>query len=87
VEARRIALRGAMSCAICGGGFRLDLGCRHPLYPSVDHVIPLSRLDLSSPAGRALAVDPGYLRVTHMGCNSRRGADAPPVPQGVSREW
>jgi hypothetical protein len=73
-RARKIAQRSANGCALCGGAFRLDLGSRHRLYPSVDHVIPLARIDLSTAAGRALAVDQSVLRVTHLGCNASRGA-------------
>jgi 5-methylcytosine-specific restriction endonuclease McrA len=73
-RARRIALQGAYGCAICGGPFRLDLGHRHRLYPTVDHVIPLARLDLTSAAGRAVAVSQEFLRVVHNGCNASRGA-------------
>lgn len=91
-RARRVALRGATVCMICGGGFRLDLGPRHPSYPSVDHVIPLAKLDLRTAAGRATAVDQALLRVTHLGCNARRGAGTKPVlatppARFVSREW
>lgn len=73
-RARRIAVRGANGCAICGGSFRLDVGPRHRLYPTVDHVIPLADLDLTSAAGRAVAVDQALLRAVHNGCNASRGA-------------
>jgi 5-methylcytosine-specific restriction endonuclease McrA len=73
-RARRIALQSAWGCALCGGPFRLDLGCRHRLYPTVDHEIPLARIDLRTAEGRALAVNQAFLRVTHNGCNASRGA-------------
>jgi 5-methylcytosine-specific restriction endonuclease McrA len=72
---------------------RLDVGSRHRLYPSVDHVVPLVDLDLATAAGRALAVNPAMLRVTHRGCNASRGArdgnarrTTVPV-RFTSREW
>jgi len=84
-RARRIALRSAWGCAICGGPFRLDLGPRNSLYPSVDHVIPLARIDLSTAAGRAVAVDQSMLRVTHLGCNASRGAREGNVQRAADR--
>jgi len=95
-RARRTALRGASVCALCGGGLRFDVGFRHPLYPSVDHVLPLAELDLTSWQGRMMAVDQRLLRVVHLGCNASRGATQgnaqrrePPMPgpRPVSREW
>jgi 5-methylcytosine-specific restriction endonuclease McrA len=73
-QARKRMLRSAGFCAICGGALRPDLGPQHALSPTVDHVIALSRLDLTSAAGRAAALGSGNLRVVHRGCNSRRGA-------------
>lgn len=73
-QARKRLLRSARFCEICGGVLRPDLGPRHALSPTVDHKIALSLLDLTSAAGRALALDSRNLRVAHRGCNSRRGA-------------
>ena len=86
-QARKRMLRSASFCAICGGALRPDLGPRHPLSPTVDHVVALSLLDLTSSYGRAMALDSRNLRVAHRGCNSRRGtgvkrakrAKAPPA--------
>ena len=92
-RARKIAQRSAYGCAICGGPFRLDLGSRHPLYPSVDHVLPLADIDLTTAAGRAIAVDQSMLRVAHLGCNGSRGARDGNARRAVrsgrvgSREW
>lgn len=52
-------------CWICGGSVRYDLGPRHPLAPSVDHLVPLSL------GGHPL--DPQNAELAHYGCNSRRG--------------
>lgn len=52
-------------CEICGKPCRYDLGPRHPLAPSVDHIIPLSM------GGHPTAV--GNARLVHYGCNSSRG--------------
>lgn len=91
-RARAVALRNASACAICHGALgplRTDLGPRHPLAPSVDHVRPLAGIDLATPEGRALAVDQALLRVAHYGCNARRGAARRrgnrPVARGVRR--
>jgi 5-methylcytosine-specific restriction endonuclease McrA len=73
-QARRNALRGAYACAICGGPLLLDAGRYHRLYPTVDHVFPLARLDLATAAGRAVALDQANLRVVHNACNASRGA-------------
>jgi hypothetical protein len=88
-RARANARRNATVCEICGGELRRDLGPRHKLAPSVDHVEPLARLNLNSSADRALAVSQNMLRVTHLGCNARRGAGQRQrrVPRLTSRKW
>jgi len=73
-RARARVLRGATHCAKCGGALRRDLGPRHRLAPTVDHVRPLAYVDLGTPEGRALATDPANLRAMHYGCNASRGA-------------
>jgi hypothetical protein len=72
-RARELKLRGATHCAIC----------QYPLIPgapprsrwstSVDHLVELDRLNLSTAAGRAQACNQAWLRVTHLGCNAKRG--------------
>ena len=98
-RARKLALKGATHCALCNQELRFDVGPRHPLAPSVDHVTPLATLDLSTAAGRAVAVDQALLRVAHLGCNARRGAGSAarnwaagtstrrPRPRWQSRDW
>ena len=73
-RARARVLRGARVCSICGGALRFDVHPRHRLAPSVDHVRPLRQINLNTAEGRALAVDPAWLRATHLGCNAARGA-------------
>jgi 5-methylcytosine-specific restriction endonuclease McrA len=50
---------------------------RHPLSPSVDHIVPLSK-------DPSRAHDPTNLRAMHFGCNSSRG-DA--TKRRVDRQW
>lgn len=50
---------------------------RHPLSPSVDHIVPLS-IDASR------AHDPSNLRAMHYGCNAARGDG---TNQRVKRTW
>jgi len=84
-RARRVALQSAYGCAICGGAFVVSAGCRHPRYPTVDHVIPLARLNLATAAGRAMAADQSSLRVVHNGCNASRGARDGNVQRAADR--
>ena len=53
-------------CALCGGVISYELTGRDPMAPSIDHIVPRS-------AGGSL-LDPANCRVSHYGCNSRRGA-------------
>lgn len=50
---------------------------RHPLSPSVDHIVPLS-------IDRSRAHDPSNLRVLHYGCNAARGDG---THERVKRTW
>jgi 5-methylcytosine-specific restriction endonuclease McrA len=90
--ARAQVLRRGCSCWVCGELIDFDALPRSPRSPSVDHVIPLSRMrgyDLVTQ--RRLALDPHFLRPAHYGCNSRRGArtleeSAPSEPE-PSEDW
>ena len=73
-RAREQALRGALNCAICGNWIDVNARPRTRWAASVDHVTPLVRINLDTHEGRAWALNPQNLRVTHCGCNSRRGA-------------
>ena len=53
-------------CELCGEPIRFDVRARHPLSPSVDHVVPLH-------AGGEQLAPIDELRLVHLGCNSRRG--------------
>lgn len=86
--ARAKALRGATTCHICLRPLDRDAYTgqfiykgRHPLAPSVDHVIPVSR--------GGDPYDPANLRPCHYGCNARRGNRTgwtPPSATGT-RAW
>ncbi|MFG6277936.1 HNH endonuclease signature motif containing protein [Microbacterium sp. S16(2024)] len=73
--------RGSV-CWLCRGRrgpIRFDLRARHPLGPSLDHVIP---------ASKGGTWDLWNLRPAHFGCNARRRDRAPSVPRGTrSRRW
>lgn len=73
-RARARAIRGAVRCELCGGMLVPGAMPRTRWSATVDHVVPLARLDLSTAEGRKAALDPENLRVAHYGCNSRRGA-------------
>ena len=51
-------------CWLCGAYVPRDVKYPHPLYPSVDHVIPLAK------GGEEY--DRGNCRLAHLSCNSRR---------------
>lgn len=53
-------------CELCGGELVYDERARHPRSPSVDHIVPVSQ------GGDPLPPLEG-LRLTHLGCNARRG--------------
>lgn len=67
-EARARVLEHATHCWLCGKPLRFDVGPRHPLAPSVDHLVAV--------------VDGGVdvvenMLPAHYGCNSRRGRRDP----------
>jgi 5-methylcytosine-specific restriction endonuclease McrA len=62
---RAVLIREADTCAICFLPLRKEARPRSPLYPSVDHIVPLSE-------NIALAFERSNLRVVHTRCNSSR---------------
>jgi 5-methylcytosine-specific restriction endonuclease McrA len=84
-RARQRKLAGATQCSICLRRLRPDLGPRHKLAPSVDHLVELDRINLNTEAGRRQACDPAMLRVTCIGCNSRRGSQYVAAKRGWPR--
>jgi 5-methylcytosine-specific restriction endonuclease McrA len=63
---RKLLVRNATACAICGFPLLQGARARSPLTTTVDHIIPL-----------ALGGDPyarSDLRTVHYRCNSARGA-------------
>jgi 5-methylcytosine-specific restriction endonuclease McrA len=76
-------------CWLCGKPVNYDVPPRHPLAPSVDHVIPLHPAD-GSPGGHPTAIENAQL--AHYGCNSARGngsrrPDATEQPRPKSRNY
>jgi 5-methylcytosine-specific restriction endonuclease McrA len=53
-------------CWLCGLPVRYDLGPRHTLAPTVDHVIEVDRHEVDP-------FDTRLWRLAHFGCNSTRG--------------
>jgi hypothetical protein len=79
------AKRGKDPCAICGGALDWDAPRYHRNRPAVDHITPLRTIDLTTPEGRRLALDPTQLRIAHAGCNSaRENASRARLARGLS---
>lgn len=86
-QVRARMVRDAQVCAICGGALDKSAPPRSPLSPSVDHILPVKRMRfLDAETRRRLLVDPHGLRVTHLKCNSSRGAGRE-QPRHISRSW
>jgi 5-methylcytosine-specific restriction endonuclease McrA len=66
------ARRDGSPCALCGEPIAWNAPRLHPLGPTVDHRRPLKTIDLSTAAGRELAVDRTLLQIAHRRCNSAR---------------
>lgn len=61
----RLAARDGLTCQICGGALsQFVKDARHPLFVTVDHIIPVSR-----GGGGQMS----NLRLTHLRCNQERG--------------
>lgn len=99
-EWRRVraqVLRGATQCQMpwCHyPGQPLDKtdkvrGRPGPLYPSVDHLIPVSLTEGWSETDKLAALhDPRYLRPAHYGCNAARGNRRQDRrPSTPTRDW
>lgn len=80
-KARAQCLAGADTCMICGRPLDFTFTGRHPLAPSADHIIPVSR------GGDPYAQT--NLRPAHYGCNSRRGnrTNYIATSTSTSRNW
>ena len=63
-------------CGWCGGWIDRTLSGRHPLGPSVDHVIPRAQGGPDTIAN---------LQPMHLRCNIQRGNR--PLPLRTSRDW
>jgi hypothetical protein len=71
-DARERFLADKSVCAICGCEFPAGVPPRSPWAKTVDHITPLSEIDLSTASGRAFALSPGNCQAAHTSCNSRR---------------
>lgn len=66
-------------CWLCKKPIQFGLRPRHPMGPSIDHVVPLSK------GGHPTAL--ANLRPSHYGCNSRRGAGTRDAKRPRSRDY
>lgn len=64
VSRLEILERDGYICQICGGGVLPFVDVYHPLYPNIDHIVPIAR-------GGAHAAS--NLQTTHRGCNTSKG--------------
>jgi hypothetical protein len=86
-QVRKRLIAQAQVCAICGKPLDPNAPPRSRWSTSVDHVLPLKfSRSLPDELRDSYRLDPQHLRVTHLGCNSRRGARRL-VKQHVSRQW
>jgi 5-methylcytosine-specific restriction endonuclease McrA len=86
-KVRDRVLAGAQVCELCGLPLDHNAEPRSRWAPSVDHVLPVSRtVGLPEFVRQRLALDPENLRVSHYGCNSKRG-NRRHRPRHVSRAW
>ena len=68
VYRRRVFERDGFRCHLCGKAMSMDAVAPHPLSPSLDHVVPLSK-------GGTHTYD--NCRAAHLLCNSLRGNHGP----------
>lgn len=71
---KKILLKTAEICALCGGYIDKSLKYPHPMSASVDHIVPVKR-------GGKSTLD--NLQVTHLVCNLNKGARMSPTVQSV----
>jgi 5-methylcytosine-specific restriction endonuclease McrA len=57
--------RDGYVCQLCGGGVLPFVSPSHPLYPSLDHIVPISKGGSHEPAN---------VQTAHLGCNASKGA-------------
>ncbi len=75
-------------CWLCGKAVDFDAPPRSRWSPSVDHVLPISKMrHLPMDEQKRLALDPTLLRTAHYGHNSGRGNRKPTRPRRRSRSW
>lgn len=67
IVSKRVFMRDGLRCKICGKKLRMDKQVPHPLAPTIDHIIPLSK-----------GGEHSYLNVrsAHFQCNTKRGANS-----------
>lgn len=72
-----LIIRDGSTCALCGGEIDRSLSWPHPMYPTVDHIIPVSRGGQHSLANTQPA---------HFRCNSQAGAKRQEATHGASKQ-
>lgn len=71
-----IAARDRYTCGICFDPVSMDLQWPHPLSPSLDHVIPLTKGGMH---------DPSNVQLAHLGCNTAKGNRVTPDVQAKAQ--
>lgn len=76
---RQQVVAAGTHCELCGEPVDKTLRFPHPMSPSLDHRLPLSRG--GAPLARANA------GLAHLGCNSRKRDGRRPKAHRTTREW
>lgn len=74
---KKIILRTQSVCQICGNQIDMSLKFPHPMSPTVDHIIPISK------GGHPSAMD--NLQLAHFICN-RMKSDKTEVKQTINKQ-
>lgn len=83
-KARRRVLRASQICWLCGELIDTSLKWPDPMSASVDHEIPVSRLEWDDPR----LYDVQYLHPAHLICNQKRSdLRRKKVEHPQSRKW
>lgn len=65
VNRKDIFERDGYICQLCGTGVLPFVPHQHPMYPTIDHIIPLSKGGTHEPSN---------VQTAHLGCNASKGA-------------
>jgi 5-methylcytosine-specific restriction endonuclease McrA len=85
LTARKQVLDHNQICWLCGELIDMELKWPHPMYGTVDHIIPVKDLARDDPR----LWDPKNLKPAHLSCNARRARQGArtAVEHPTSRNW